>query len=245
MLLVLAMVLSILPVSVLAADVAVDTGAELIPTAPADMSYGVIFNPGTDGKTGYVMGYDITGGNCASKAVELTSDGNGIQKLPDGTAIVKFIKNADGTYYFTLGGKYLAIQDTSEGTEKMILLDTPESGSRWTIMPDQANMTGAFNIMNADYKWGGNSDVYLEQYGGQKFCGWSYKSSTPQFFQMKFAMTGADDDGRVGEIQEAGALPEDGAKVVIYNDAAKGVFGQQRPSPRTAACPTPTSATAV
>ena len=226
MLLVLAMVLSILPVSVLAADVAVDTGAELISTAPEDMSYGVIFNPNTDGKTGYVMGYDISGGNAASKPVELTDDGNGIKKLPNGTAIVKFIKNADGTYYFTLGGKYLAIQDVGSDKEQMILLETPGSGAKWTIMADKANMAGAFNIKNAEYKYNGNSDVYLEQYNGQKFCGWSYKDSTPQYFQMKFALTGADDDGRVGEIKEAGALPEDGAKVVIYSDEAKAVFGQ-------------------
>ena len=51
-----------------------------------------------NGKTGYVMGFDISDGNCASKHVSLSSDGKRIENLPDGTAIVKFIKNSDGKY---------------------------------------------------------------------------------------------------------------------------------------------------
>lgn len=242
MLLVLVMVFSVLPLSVFAADVEEGSAATLITTAPADGSYGVIFNPGTDGKTGYVMGFDISDGNCASKHVSLSSDGKRIENLPDGTAIVKFIKNSDGTYYFTLGGKYLAIQDTSEGTEKMILLETPETGSKWTISADRGGMANAYNIMNAEYKWNGSSDVYLEQYNGQKYCGYSYKGDTPQYFQMKFATTAADDDGRVGEIQEAGPAPVDGDTVVIYNRHAKGVFGQ--PTGPDAAKPNLTAAAA-
>ncbi len=243
MLLVLAMVLSVFPTFALAADVEVDGSATLLTAAPADGTYGVIFNPGTDGKTGYVLGYDITGGNSASMAVSLTSDGKAIDKLPDGTAIVRFIKNSDGTYYFTLGGKYLAIQDTSEGKEKMVLIDAPESGAKWTIIADQAGAENTFNILNAEYKWNGTSDVYLEQYNGQKFCGYSYKASTPQYFQMQFAATAEDDDGRVGEVEEADALPADGDTVVIYNDYAKAVFGQ--PTPENAAKANLTGASAI
>ena len=226
LLLAIVMVFSLLPVSALAASVDAGTGAPFFDGLPANGKYGVIYSCG-EGYS-YVFGYDIAEGNAPALAVNLTNDGEAIQSLPDGTAIFKFVKLDDnGNYYLTLGGKYLVCKDIdSSHKEKLVLSDTAEKGAKWTIFADKAGMAGAYNIMNADYKWNGTGDVYLEQYNGQKFCGYSYNSSNPQHFQFKFAETGADDDGRVGETNPAGPLPAAGDTVVIYNDYAKAVFGQ-------------------
>ena len=222
LLLTLAMVLTLLPVTAWATEVG--EGATILTALPAEDFYGVIYACGEGAS--HVMGYDITNGNAASLEVELNTEGTAIQNLPDGTAIIKFIKNTDGTYYFLLGSKYLVIKDLdSSNKEKLVLCDTAETGAKWTILADQAGMENAYNVKNAEYKYNGK-DVYLEQYGGQKFCGWSYSSGSAKYFQFKFASTSADTDGRVGEIAAAAALPENGDTVVIYNDYAKGVFGQ-------------------
>ena len=228
LLLAVVMILSVLPAAVFATDKG--EGASLMNGLPADGSYGVIYCCGE----GYsnVMGYDITGGNAAVCAVELTEDGEAIKSLPNGTAIIKFVKNSDGTYYFMLGSQYLVIKDLdSNNKEKLALCDTAEKGAKWTIKADQAGMSGAYNIMNAEYKWNGKSDVYLEQYNNQKYCGYSYSSGdSAKYFQFKFFETSADEDGRVGVLQDAGALPEAGKSYVIYCAASGmngGVFGQQ------------------
>ena len=97
----------------------------------------------------------------------------------------------------------------SNNKEKLILCDTAEAGAKWTIIPDQAGLAGTYNIKNAEYKWNGKYDVYLEQYNGQKFCGYSYKSGdSAKYFQFKFLGCSADEDGRVGEIVSAENLPE-------------------------------------
>ena len=228
-LLVLAMVLSMLPVMAFAASVEPGDGAAFMNGLPGDGKFGVIYSCGEN--YSHVFGYDINDGNAPALAVELTNDGEAIQDLPAGTAIFKFVKLDDnGTYYLILGSKYLVCKDIdSNNKEKLVLCDTPEFGAKWTIIPDKGNMQGAYNIMNAEYKYNGGayqSDVYLEQYNGSKFCGYSYKSSTPQYFQFKFAETAADDDGRVGNVDPGDPLPAVGDTVVIYNDYAKGVFGQ-------------------
>lgn len=244
MFLVMVMLLTVLPATVFGTEKG--EGAALINGMPTDGTYGVIYSCGE----GYsnVMGYDITGGNAAACAVTLTADGEAIQSLPDGTAIIKFIKNTDGTYYFMLGSKYLVLKDIdTNNKEKLVLSDTAESGAKWKIIDDQAGMEGAYNIMNAEYKWSGKYDVYLEQYNNQKYCGYSYSGGdSAKYFQFKFYATTADTDGRVGVLQDAGALPEEGRDYVIYCAAAGeqgGVFGQ--PTDESAPKPNLTCAEAV
>lgn len=223
MLLALVMILSAIP-----ASFATEKGetATLIEGLPADGTYGIILSCGE----GYsaAMGYDVVDGNAPAIGVTQTTDGKGIEGLPEGTAIVHFKENSDGTYYFMLGSKYLVLKDIdSNNKEKLVISDTAEKGAKWDIIPDQAGMEGAFNIKNNEYKWNGKYDVYLEQYNNIKFCGYSYKTDTPQYFQFKFYSCSEDTDGRVGVAAEAGALPVDGKTYVIYNDNGACCFGAQ------------------
>ena len=225
LLLTMVMVLSLFPLSAFAASVDPGSAAVFFDGLPGDGTYGVIYSCGTN--YSHVFGYDLNGGNAPSLAVTLSADGKSIQELPAGTAIFKFVKLDDnGNYYLTLGGKYLVCKDVDGKKEQLVLTDSVEAGAKWTVLADKAGMQGAYNIMNAEYKWNGTGDVYLEQYNGQKFCGYSYSSSSPQHFQFKFARTEKDDDGRVGSLNPADPIPADGTSVVIYNDYAKGVFGQ-------------------
>ena len=228
LLLAVVMILTVLPAAVFATEKG--EGASVMNGLPADGSYGVIYCCG-DGYSN-VMSYDITGGNAGVNAVELTEDGEAIKSLPGGTGIIHFIKNSDGTYYFMLGPDYLVLKDLdSNNKEKLALCSTAEKGAKWEIINDQAGMTGAFNIKNAEYKWNGKYDVYLEQYNNQKYCGYSYSGGdSAKYFQFKFFETSEDKDGRVGVLQDAGALPVAGKDYVIYCAASGmngGVFGQQ------------------
>ena len=238
LLLALVMVISVLPVMALAVDEGSSAG--FMSGLPADGSSGVIYNA-----DGYVMGFDLDKGKAPAKSVSLTADGSGIASLPNGTAVVKFVKTGDD-YYFVIGGKYLTVKDLDDSNkEKLVLTESVETGSKWRFVADQGNAAGYWNILNVEYKYNGN-DVYLEQYtnyGNSTFSPYSYKASTPTLFQMKIAATEADEDGRVGEIMEAGDLPADGAKVVVYNDNAKAVFGQ--PTGADAPAPALTAAAAV
>ncbi|MBQ1677949.1 MAG: 5'-nucleotidase C-terminal domain-containing protein, partial [Oscillospiraceae bacterium] len=212
------MVISVLPVMAFAVDPG--TPAPFLSALPEDGSYGVIYNA-----DGYVMGFDLENGRAPAKQVSLSADGGSISDLPNGAAVFKFIKTGSD-YYMTLGGKYLTVKDLdAQNTEKLVLTDGVETGSKWSFIPDKGGAAGFWNILNLEYKWNGG-DVYLEQYKGQNFSAYSYQSNNPGYFQMKIAATEADEDGRVGEIMEAGELPADGSKVVVYNDYAKAVFGQ-------------------
>ena len=226
LLLALAMLLSVFPVM----SFAVEEGeqARFLNGLPADGSYGVIYNV-----DGYVLGADLDNGKAPAKKAELSPDQSGIKALPNGAAVLKFIKTGS-VYYLTIGGKYLTVKDLDENTkEKLVLTEAVEPGSKWSIIPDKAGVDGCWNFLNAEYKWNGSSDVYLEQYtsyGSSSFSPYSYNPNSSSFkasyFQMKIAATEADEDGRVGEIAIAGDLPADGGKYVVYNAAAKAVFGQ-------------------
>ena len=222
LLLALVMILTVFP----AVSFATEEGesATLMNGLPADQSYGVIYNA-----DGYVMCFDLDNGKAPAKAVSLSTDGGMIESLPNGTAVIKFIQTGSD-YYLTLGGKYLTVKDLSDSEkEKLVLTDEIETGAKWTIIPDKANAAGYYNILNAEYKWNGTQEVYLEQYtnagGVSTFSPYSYRSGTPTLFQMKFYATSADEDGRVGELPVAGGTPENGT-YVIYCHEAKAVFGQ-------------------
>lgn len=222
----LVMTLSVFPVM----SLAVEEGAQarFLNGLPADGSYGVIYNV-----DGYVMGADLDNGKAPAKRAELSPDQSGIKALPNGAAVLKFIKTGSD-YYLTIGGKYLTVKDLdANNKEKLVLTEAVETGSKWSIIPDKAGASGCWNFLNAEYKWNGSSDVYLEQftsYGNSSFSPYSYNPNSSSFkasyFQMKIAATEADEDGRVGEIAIAGDLPADGGKYVVYNGAAKAVFGQ-------------------
>ncbi len=219
MLLAVVMLFSVMPVMA-ENNVEEGTAATFVNGLPEDGTYGVIFNA-----EGYVMGADLADGKAPAKTATASTDGKTIPNLPNGTAVIKFIKTGSD-YYMTIGGKYLTVKDLDENNkEQLVLTDEIETGSKWTFIADQAGLSGYYNIKNAEYKWNGG-DVYLEQYRGSQFSPYKYNSNSASLYQMRFAQTGADDDGRVGEAVEAGALPVDGQTYVVYNYYAKAVMGQ-------------------
>ena len=242
LLLALVMVLSVMPVLSFATEEGEE--AVLIDGMPGDQTYGVIYNANS-----FVMGFDLEDGKAPAKPVTLSTDENKISSLPNGTAIIQFIKaDSDADYYLTVGGKYLTCKDLDDkNKEKLVLTDTVEPGSKWTIVADQAGAAGYFNIKNAEYKWDGSTDVYLEEYtnkaGVSTFSAYSYNSKNPGLFQMKFYSSSPDEDGRVGQPTETGALPVDGKTYVVYNAAAKAVMGQ--PTGADVAAPALLAAAAV
>ena len=222
LLLALVMVLSAMPVL----SFATEEGEEAIAIdgLPGDQAYGVLFNADN-----YVMGADV-GGSAPAKSVEVTTDGRKIKSLPNGTAIIRFVKSGSD-YVFQIGSKYLALNDA----EELVLVDELGTNgyAKWSIVPDQAGKAGYYNVKNVGFQYNGNP-VYLEVYNGA-IKPWSYKSTTPSYYQFKFFSTSPDEDGRVGEVVEAGPLPTDGGKYVIYNHSGKVVMGQ--PTGEDAAAP--------
>ncbi len=213
LLLALVMVFSTLPVFGFATEVGESAAA--VEGLPADQSYGVLFNVDN-----YVMGADVSG-SAPAKSVEVTTDGKSIKSLPDGTAIIKFVKSGED-YIFQIGSQYLALNDA----EELVLVDElgDNDYAKWSFVADQAGKAGYYNVKNVGFKYNGNP-VYLEVYNGA-FKPWSYKASSASLYQFKLFSTSADEDGRVGEVVASGSLPADGGKYVVYNHYAKAVMGQ-------------------
>ena len=213
----LVMVLSVFPVLGFATEEG--ESADVVNGLPEDQSYGVLFNI-----DGYVVGADVSDGSAPAKAATLNASGDKINALPNGAAVFKFLKLSDSDYYLTLGGKYLTIKDLDDqNMEQLILSDTAESGAKWTFEADRTE-AGWYNLKNAEYTYNGKA-VYLEVYRGA-VKPWGYNTNSASAFRFKVFSTTADEDGRVGEIMDAGSLPVDGQTYVIYNHNARAVFGQ-------------------
>ena len=224
MLLAVVMLFTVMPVMA-ANNVEEGAAATFINGLPEDGTFGVIYNVDN-----YVFGADVADGSAPAKTANASTDGKTIPNLPNGTAIFKFIKTGSD-YYLTIGGKYLTVKDLDENNkEKLVLTDEIETGAKWTFVADQGGKAGYYNIKNAEYKYN-NKDVYLEVYGGA-IKPWGYSKTDKNgkdqtnLYQFKFASTEPDDDGRVGDVISAGALPADGQTYVVYNYYAKAVMGQ-------------------
>ena len=166
LLLALVMVLSVFPVLSFATEEG--ETATLINGLPEDGAYGVIYNA-----DGYLVGADVNGGSAPAKTATVSSDGASIPSLPNGTAVVKFVKTGSD-YILQLGGQYLALNDS----EELILTDEiGENGyAKWTFVTDQAGAAGYYNIKNVGFQYNGGP-VYLEVYKGA-IKPWSYKASS-------------------------------------------------------------------
>ncbi len=209
LLLAVVMVLGMVPAMALAAETTyIATAANGIPEGK-DVA---IYSPSDK----FVWGSEVSSSIGAKGA---TLEGDKLT-VSEGTGVYRFVKNADGTYYITKGGKYLAAKDTSN----VEMIEQVTANAKWKIVATE----GGYHIINATVKYN-NRDLYMEYYGNA-FKFYSYKDTTPAIYVMSFyvlpAEADADGDGRVGgPIGEAGPLPTAGSKVVIYNDYAKGVVG--------------------
>ncbi len=217
-LLVFAMVLSMLPAISLgtsAANVEATVSSEIPVDVPS-----VIYN--ANGSA--ILGYDIVSGSAIGKSATATEEGK--LPVPDGSAAV-VVKSADnGSYYLTIGKKYLSINSS----EALSLEDEPKNSSslssRWEITKDTS--LGGYQISSADVQYSGGP-VYIEYFSSKGFCGWTYKETDAALYAFDFYKLpdGADEDGDgyIGTRPVSGELPEADSTVVIYNNYAKSIIG--------------------
>ncbi len=218
MLLVVVMVLAMLPTFASAAKtVAVE--ATPLEGMPADNQSVVIYSASAGG----VFSGTADGGAIGVSKASTFEENNNIS-VGNGAGVYKLVKNADGTYYITCGGKYLFI----DSKEYIDLKDSPVSGTKWKIAP-ATGLTG-YTLINNDSKYNGTQDIYLEYYGAIK--GWTLKDTLTEIYTFTFyaideQAADPDGDGYIGQKPEAGELPADGSKVAIYNDNGGMTFGAQ------------------
>ena len=219
MLLVLVMVLAMLPTVAAAAD-------EMYPASPltelpADNQAVVIFSA----SAGAVFAGTASGGAVGACAAKTTEESKDIY-VGNGAGVYKLMKNSDGTYYITCGGKYLWV----DSSEKIDLKATAEKGTKWKIAA--ASGFSGYTIVNADYKYG-NYDIYLEYYNS--FKAWTCKEVSEiycfDFYAIDEATADPDGDGYIGKKPVSGEKPADGDKVVIYNDYGGVCFSFQSDDP--------------
>ena len=218
MLLAVVMVLGLLPAMAFAADTYTATLATGIPEGKDVAIY--------NASGASVFGSGMAGGAFASSAAVLE---NSTLTVKEGAGAYRFTKNDDGSYYITLGGKFVYAVDSSN----IGLADTAVTGAKWKI----ETTSGGYHIYNVDVKYNGK-DIYLEYYSGS-FKLYSYNTKYETAYIMGFylleAGADADGDGRVGGAAAiAGPKPVDGQKVVIYNDVAAACFGAQEGKPDSA-----------
>ncbi|MBR6825024.1 MAG: hypothetical protein IKM59_00600, partial [Oscillospiraceae bacterium] len=218
LLLAVVMVLGVMPAMAFAAEEAESFVAKAATGIPEGKDV-AIYNA----QWARVAGYSATG---SIAAVNATLTGSELD-VKVGSGAYRFTKNADGTYYITLGKKYVYAQDSSN----LAMSKSIETGAKWRIVAT----TGGYYIYNAEVKYNGTKDVYLECYAKDAnstptFKLWSFYDNSASMYVLSFyelpAEADADGDGRVGpSLGETGPLPEAGSKVVIYNHYAKGVLG--------------------
>ena len=215
-LLVFVMVLAMLPTFAFAAEETLYSATPL-DGIPADNQAVVIYSASAGGV--FQSGASGSIGVAEAKTSEESKD----ISVGTGAGVYKLVKNADGTYYIMNGGKYLWT-DTSESLE---MKDTAENGTKWKIAA--ADGFSGYTIVNADFKYNGKYDIYLEYYGS--FKAWTCKEMseifTFTFYSIDETTADPNGDGYIGEKPIAGEKPANGDKVVIYNDYGGVCFSFQ------------------
>ena len=215
--LVVVMVLAMLPTFAFAAG-GETYEATPINGIPADNQTVVIYSKSAGG-----VFSGIADGGAISAIKSGTYEENNNISVGSGSGIYKLVKNADGTYYITCGGKYLSM----DASEKITMESSAVNGTKWKIA--KAEGFDGYTIVNNDNKYNGQ-DIYLEYYNGIK--GWTVKDVLTEIYTFTFyaidaAAADPDGDGYIGQLPEAGELPADGAKVAIFNENGGMTFGTQ------------------
>ena len=142
MLLVVVMVLAMLPTIAFAAGESYPITK--LDAIPADGQAVVIYSASASG----IFAGSADGGSIGAIAAEDLRAG-------EGAGVYKLTKNADGTYYITCGGKYLA----TDSAEKLSLQDTAITGTKWNIR--EVAEFGGYSISNAEVKYNGKYEIYI------------------------------------------------------------------------------------
>ena len=213
MLMVLAMILTMLPAAVAADDVITAIPLSDIPT---DGQSVVIYSASAGG----VFAGTASGGSVGVSTAQ-TYEENDNLGVREGAGVYKLVANTDGTYYITCGGKYLF----TDSSEQLAFKDTAEMGTKWKIQ--KADGFDGYVFINNDFKYG-NYDIYIEYYSS--FKAWTCREVSDIYCFEFYAIDGsadADGDGYLGQKPEAGEMPADGDKVVIYNHSSEACFGPE------------------
>ena len=211
MLLVVVMVLAMLPTIAFAAGESYPITK--LDAIPADGQAVVIYSAPASG----IFAGSADGGSIGAIAAEDLRAG-------EGAGVYKLTKNADGTYYITCGGKYLA----TDSAEKLSLQDTAITGTKWNIR--EVAKFGGYTISNAEVKYNGK-EIYIEYYNS--FKAWTLKDNvvtdiyTFQFWAIDEATADPNGDGYIGTKPESGDLPVSGSQYVVYNEYGAACFGMQ------------------
>ncbi len=213
-LIVVVMVLAMLPMGTLAAVEEFHvTPISGIPEAGKPF---VIYAP----SAGTVMGAEVTGGKTPGYTAA-TNEEDASLKITAGSGMYKLVKNSDGTYYLTCGGKYYTATSTSAAK----FADAAGKGSKWKI----ETLGEGYRIANTDYLRNGQP-ACIEVYNSA-FSPWGFDSANEGIFTMQFfavdASADADGDGYIGTKPETGEKPADGDTVVIYNAYGGACFADQ------------------
>ena len=213
MLLVVVMVLAMLPTIAFAAGESYPITK--LDAIPADGQAVVIYSASASG----IFAGSADGGSIGAIAAEDLRAG-------EGAGVYKLTKNADGTYYITCGGKYLA----TDSAEKLSLQDTAITGTKWNIR--EVAEFGGYSISNAEVKYNGKYEIYIEYYNS--FKAWTLGKDnkvteiyTLQFWAIDEATADPNGDGYIGTKAESGDLPVSGSQYVVYNEYGAACFGMQ------------------
>ena len=213
--LLLAMILTLLPAAVFAADDLIT--ATPLADIPADGQSVVIYSASAAG----VFAGSASGGSVGVSAVQ-TYEENKNLGVREGAGVYKLVANTDGTYYITCGGKYLF----TDSSEQLALKDTAEKGTKWKIEKAGGELPG-YVFINNDFKYN-SYDIYIEYYSS--FKAWTCKELSDIYCFEFYAIdetADADGDGYLGEKPEAGEMPANGDKVVIFNHSSDSCFGPE------------------
>ena len=202
-LLVAVMVLAMLPLGTLAA--AEEYSATPIGGIPEAETPFVIYAP----SAGVVMGSETTNGKTPGYAA-VTNEEDASLKITAGSGMYKLVKNSDGTYYLTCGGKYYTATSTSAAK----FADAAGKGSKWKI----ETLGEGYRIANTDYLRNGQP-ACIEVYNSA-FSPWGFDSANEGIFTMQFfavdASADADGDGAGGgDSGSGGGNTEEGGGIVM------------------------------
>ncbi len=217
-LLVLAMVFSMLPLTAAAKSSGYKaTAYDGIPTDRDIVIYSAA--------AASVFSYNVAGGSVGASNVTVD---NGNIDVPEGAGAYRLTKNADGSYAITIGGKFVSVNSSEAISLEDAAQSSSELSSRWVIAQD-ADAKG-YTLQSADVKYG-KYPIFIEYYGGS-FKAWTWnkaktEDNTIYGYAFYTLQDGADTDGDgyIGVKPVSGKLPESGKKYVVFNDYGESVIG--------------------
>ena len=223
--LVLAMALSLLPLSVFAANEK-EYPAEKIDGMPKAGELFAIYSP----EYGAMMGSDAVSGKVAGCQIATAEEVQAAKPvIKESTGAFKLEDLGNGDYYLICGSRYLTAKDS----KTIEFTKNAENGSVWKIEPLKSSEHEGFRILSKSVKFS-SKPVGIECYNST-YSLWGYdagKAEDANKFILSFYKVDAawdeDGDGYVGVKPDSGELPVAGKKYVIYNPQGEACVGPEK-----------------